>query len=282
MEEITGKGRLVLCPTPIGNLRDISERVIEALKEADVIACEDTRTSAPLLAHFDIHTSLISYHKFNERERTESLLYRIVQGETVALISDAGMPAISDPGQILVREAHKMGLTVTALPGPSAFVTALAMSGLDSRRFIFEGFLPTDKKERQRVLSELENAHHTTIFYEAPHRLKETLEFFDKVASERQAAVVREITKRFEECRTGTVRELRQYFEENEPRGEFVVLIEGRSLQELQEEKRRSFDEMSIEEHMALYSDLSEKDAMKQVAKDRGLSKRDIYAMLKK
>lgn len=277
-----GQGRLILCPTPIGNLKDMPERVIEALKEADVIACEDTRTSGPLLNYFDIHTSLISYHKFNEKERSGELLDRAAKGETVALISDAGMPAISDPGQILVREAHARGIAVTAIPGPSAFVTALAMSGLDSRRFIFEGFLPTDKKEREMVLEELKEAHHTTIFYEAPHRLRETLKLFDTLASDREAAIVREITKKFEECRRGTVKELAAYYEENEPRGEFVVLIEGRSMEEIREEKQKSFGEMSIEEHMALYKDLPEKEAMKKVAKDRGLSKRDIYAMLKK
>lgn len=282
MESEKTMGQLILCPTPIGNLRDMPERAIEALKNADVIAAEDTRTSAPLLSHFDIHTPLISYHKFNERERTSDLIARVENGEVVALISDAGMPAISDPGQILVREAHLKGLPVTAIPGPSAFVTALAMSGLDSRRFIFEGFLPTDKKEREMVLSELEKAHHTTIFYEAPHRLKETLKVLRPLCEHRQAAVVREITKKFEECITGSLEEICAHFEANEPRGEFVILVEGRSLEEIREEKQKSFEDMSIEEHMALYSDLPEKEAMKKVAKDRGLSKRDIYAMLKK
>lgn len=275
-------GKLILCPTPIGNLADMSERVLKTLETADVIAAEDTRTSAPLLAHFDIHTPLISYHKFNEHERSEELIRRIEEGQTVALISDAGMPAISDPGQILVRQLRDMGLQVTALPGPSAFVTALAMSGLDSRRFIFEGFLPTDKKERKMVLGELENAHHTTIFYEAPHRLKETLEMFAAIVPDRRTAVVREITKKFEECLSGTMKEMAAHYQENEPRGEFVILIEGRSLEEMEAVRQADFASMSLEEHMALYSDLPEKEAMKQVAKDRGVSKRDIYALLKK
>ncbi|MCF0135208.1 MAG: 16S rRNA (cytidine(1402)-2'-O)-methyltransferase [Lachnospiraceae bacterium] len=282
MDTLTKQGQLILCPTPIGNLGDISRRVLETLQQADVIAAEDTRTSAPLLSHFDIHTPLISYHKFNEQERSHELLERVKRGETVALISDAGMPAISDPGQILVKKARELGLSVTALPGPSAFVTALAMSGLDSRRFIFEGFLPTDKDQRRLVLEELSESHHTTIFYEAPHRLKETLKLFASVCPDRHGAVVREITKRFEECRTGTLAELSDYFSENEPRGEFVILIEGRSLSSIKEEKQKSFEEMSIEEHMALYKDLPEKEAMKQVARDRGVSKRDIYALLKK
>ena len=198
------------------------------------------------------------------------------------LVTDAGMPAISDPGQILVRQLRDKGLQVTALPGPSAFVTALAMSGLDSRRFIFEGFLPTDKKERKMVLSELENAHHTTIFYEAPHRLKETLEMLAGIVPDRRTAIVREITKKFEECLSGTMKEMAAYYQENEPRGEFVILIEGRSLEEMEAVRQADFESMSLEEHMAMYSDLPEKEAMKQVAKDRGVSKRDIYALLKK
>ena len=204
------------------------------------------------------------------------------KGETVALVTDAGMPAISDPGQIIVKKCHERGLDVTALPGACAFVTALAMSGLSSRRFIFEGFLPADKKERRAVLRELAEAHHTTIFYEAPHHLKETLSEMAEAAGERPAACVREITKKFEECRLGTVRELCNYYAENDPRGEFVIVIEGRSAAEIESEKRASFESLTIEEHMARYADLPEKEAMKKVAADRGVSKRDIYQALKR
>ena len=275
-------GCLVLCPTPIGNLKDISERTLEALQSADVIAAEDTRNTAPLLSYYGIHTPLVSYHKYNEHERSDELLDRVEKGETVALVTDAGMPAISDPGQIIVKRCHERGLPVTALPGPCAFVTALAMSGLDSRRFIFEGLLPADKKERRAVLSELSETHHTTIFYEAPHHLKDTLKEMAEAAGERQAACVREITKKFEECRIGSVRELCAFYEENEPRGEFVIVIEGRSMAEIKAEKQASFESLSIEEHMALYADLPEKEAMKKVAADRGVSKRDIYQALKR
>lgn len=274
-------GRLVLCPTPIGNLKDISERTLEELKNADIIAAEDTRNTAPLLSYYGIHAPLISYHKYNEYDRSGEVADMVEAGKVVALVTDAGMPAISDPGQILVKTLRERGLSVTALPGPSAFVTALAMSGLDSRRFIFEGFLPNDKKERKMVLSELESAHHTTIFYEAPHRLKETLKEFAAICGERQCALVREITKKFEECLVMTVEEGLKHYEETEPRGEYVIIIEGRKLSEIEEEKRASFEEMTIEEHMALYKDLPEKEAMKRVARDRGVSKRDIYQLLK-
>ena len=282
-------GTLYLCPTPIGNLSDITERTLETLRSVDAIACEDTRTSGVLLAHYEIHKPLISYHKYNEQERSEELIRRL-QGswekdhgdENIALITDAGMPAISDPGQILVKKCHEAGVKVTALPGPCAFVTALAVSGLDSRRFSFEGFLPTDKKEREEVLEALKNSRGTTIFYEAPHRLKETLKLLSGVTGDRRAAAVRELSKKFEEVRLGTMEELGQYFSENEPKGEFVLLIEGTSLKERQEKAWARVEDMTIEEHMALYKDLPEKEAMKQVAKDRGISKRDVYDILKK
>ena len=280
-------GTLFLCPTPIGNLSDISERVLETLKSVDLIACEDTRTSLGLLTHYEIRKPLISYHKFNEQERSEELIRRLLgngeqPGEDIALITDAGMPAISDPGQILVKKCHAAGIPVTALPGPCAFVTALALSGLDSRRFSFEGFLPTDKKEREEVLEALKDARGTTIFYEAPHRLKETLSLLKDACADRPAAAVRELSKKFEEIRFGTVEELLSYYEENEPRGEFVLLIEGVPDEERRRVRAARFEEMSVEEHMALYADLPEKEAMKMVAKDRGISKREIYAALKK
>ncbi len=280
-------GTLYLCPTPIGNLSDMTERVLEVLRSVDVIACEDTRTSLGLLSHYEIKKPLISYHKFNEQERSPELIRRLQgtadqPGENIALISDAGMPAISDPGQILVRKCHEAGIPVTALPGPCAFVTALALSGLDSRRFSFEGFLPTDKKEREEVLEALKTARGTTIFYEAPHRLKDTLKLLREPSGLRPAACVREISKKFEEIRLGTIPELQAWFEENEPRGEFVILIEGVSDEVRQKQKAERFEDLSMEEHMALYKDLPEKEAMKAVAKDRGISKRDVYAALKK
>ena len=273
-------GMLILCPTPIGNLKDMTERAKQALMEADLIAAEDTRNTAKLLSLYGIDRPLLSYHQHNEQSRSEEIIRRIQDGQTIALVTDAGMPAISDPGQILVRKCREAGVPVTCLPGPCAFVTALALSGLDSRRFIFEGFLPTDKKERKAVLDELLNAHHTTIFYEAPHRLKKTLAELCPVVDGRPMAVVRELTKVHEECRIGTAKEHLAYFEENEPKGEFVLVIEGKRPEELQKEQIARFEEMTVREHMALYADLPEKEAMKQVAKDRGVSKREIYQAL--
>lgn len=270
-------GTLYVCPTPIGNLSDITKRTLETLKSADVIAAEDTRSSGLLLSQYEIHKPLISYHKFNETERSPQILQRLKMGQNVALITDAGMPAISDPGQILVKRCHEEGIKVSALPGPCAFVTALAMSGLDSRRFVFEGFLPADKKEQEAVLSRLERTTLTTIFYEAPHRLKQTLEKFEKAAPDRQAAAVRELSKVFEECRLGTVKELSEWYREHEPKGEFVVMIEGRSEEEAEREKKERFADMTLTEHMAQFSNLSEKEAMKMVAAQRGLSRREVY-----
>lgn len=273
-------GMLILCPTPIGNLKDITERTKQALMEADIIAAEDTRNTAKLLSLYGIDKPLISYHQHNEQSRSEEIIKRIQEGQTVALVTDAGMPAISDPGQILVKKCREANVPVTALPGACAFVTALALSGLDSRRFVFEGFLPTDKKERKIVLEELKNAHHTTIFYEAPHRLVKTLSELEPQVKDRLVAVVRELTKVHEECRIAPIEEHLRYYEANEARGEFVLVIEGRKSEDIQKENIARFEEMTIREHMALYADLPEKEAMKKVAKDRGVSKRDIYQAL--
>lgn len=268
---------LYLCPTPIGNLSDISRRTLETLQNVDAIACEDTRTSGQLLAHYGISKPLVSYHKFNEQQRASQLLERLKAGENIALVSDAGMPGISDPGQILVRRCHEQGIAVTALPGPCAFITALAMSGLDSRRFTFEGFLPPDKKEQEEVLEELRNGRTTMIFYEAPHRLRQTLKLLCPFAGERPAALVREISKKFEEVRTGTLNALAAEVETREPRGEYVILVEGLSRSEQQERQSQSFEDLSLAQHMKLYEDLPLKEAMRQVAKDRGISRREVY-----
>lgn len=275
-------GKLYLCPTPIGNLGDISQRTLETLRSVDLIAAEDTRNTGLLLSHYGIRAPLVSYHQHNEKQRSQELIEKMQQGAQIALVTDAGMPAVSDPGQILVRQCHEAGIAVTALPGPCAFVTALAMSGLDSRRFRFEGFLPVDKKERRQVLEDLRTAGYTMIFYEAPHRLRETLGQLAEAASDRMAAAVRELTKKFEEVQRMPLNELAAYYESHEPRGEYVLLVEGRSMQQQEEEQRRRFEGLTLEQHMALYSGLPEKEAMKAVARDLGVSKRDIYAQLKK
>ena len=276
------EGKLYLCPTPIGNLGDISQRTLETLQAVDLIAAEDTRNTGLLLARYEIKAPLISYHQHNEKQRSQELIERMQQGAQIALVTDAGMPAISDPGQVLVRRCHEAGVPVTALPGPCAFVTALALSGLDSRRFIFEGFLPVDKKERRQVLEDLRTSRRTMIFYEAPHRVKETLKTMAEVAGDRPAAAVRELTKKFEEIKLMKLSDLAAYYEENEPRGEYVLLVEGQTAEQQEETRKQQFEGLSLEEHMALYADLPEKEAMKAVAKDLGISKRDVYARLKK
>ena len=276
------EGKLYLCPTPIGNLGDISQRTLETLRAVDLVAAEDTRNTGLLLARYEIKVPLISYHQHNEKQRSQELIERLQQGAQIALVTDAGMPAISDPGQVLVRRCHEASVSVTALPGPCAFVTALALSGLDSRRFVFEGFLPVDKKERRQVLEDLRTARRTMIFYEAPHRVKETLKSMAEVAGDRPAAAVRELTKKFEEIKLMKLADLAAYYEENEPRGEYVLLVEGQTVEQQEETRKQQFEGLTLEQHMALYADLPEKEAMKAVAKDLGISKRDVYAQLKK
>ena len=276
------EGKLYLCPTPIGNLGDISQRTLETLRAVDLVAAEDTRNTGLLLARYEIKVPLISYHQHNEKQRSQELIERLQQGAQIALVTDAGMPAISDPGQVLVRRCHEAGVSVTALPGPCAFVTALALSGLDSRRFVFEGFLPVEKKERRQVLEDLRTARRTMIFYEAPHRVKETLKSMAEVAGDRPAAAVRELTKKFEEIKLMKLADLAAYYEENEPRGEYVLLVEGQTAEQQEETRKQQFEGLTLEQHMALYADLPEKEAMKAVAKDLGISKRDVYAQLKK
>ncbi len=273
-------GKLYLCATPIGNMEDITFRVIRTLKEVDLIAAEDTRHSIKLLNYFEIKTPMTSYHEFNKFDKAKYLVEQMQAGVNIALVTDAGTPGISDPGEELVKQCYEAGIEVTSLPGPAACITALTMSGLATRRFCFEAFLPTDKKERRGILEELKTETRTIIIYEAPHRLTKTLaELSEVFGSERKLTICRELTKRYEEARPTTFTEAMEYFEENEPKGEFVLVIEGISHSELEEEARQDWLSMPIEEHMAKYEaeGLSNKDAMKQVAKDRGVSKRDIY-----
>ena len=275
-------GILYLCATPIGNLSDMSPRVIETLKEADLIAAEDTRNSIKLLNHFDIDTPMTSYHEFNKIDKAKTLIGKLKEGLNIALITDAGTPAISDPGEVLVKMCMEENITVTSLPGPAALIVALTLSGLSTRRFSFEGFLPPEKKERRRILKELENESRTIILYEAPHHLKGTLCELSEALGDRRITLCRELTKKFESVMPTTIPGAVSYYEENEPRGEYVLVIEGKSFKEMDEERQLSFAEMSIEEHMKIYEDqgVDHKEAMKLVAKDRGVSKRDIYNAL--
>lgn len=275
-------GTLYLCATPIGNLQDMTPRVIETLRMADVIAAEDTRNSIKLLNHFGIHTPMTSYHEYNKVEKAEQLIGQLLDGKQVALITDAGTPAISDPGEVLVRMCHEQNVPVTSLPGACACITALTLSGLPARRFCFEGFLPADKKERRMVLEELKQESRTMILYEAPHHLVGTLEELHGSLGNRRVTLCRELTKKFESVMPTTLEQALEYYRTEEPRGEYVLVLGGKSFQELRREEIASWEAMTIEEHMAYYEGqgMDNKAAMKQVAKDRGVGKREIYAYL--
>lgn len=278
-------GMLYLCATPIGNLEDITLRVLRILQEADVIAAEDTRQTRKLLTHYEIRTPLTSYHEHNKMEKTPVLIKRMLEGETIALVTDAGTPAISDPGEDLARACYEAGIQVTSLPGPAAVITALTLSGMKARRFTFEGFLPTDKKERESVLARLADTTCTTVFYEAPHRLLKTLEVLEGVVGgQRKIAVCKELTKKHEKALHFTMEEALVFYTENPPRGEFVLVLDGADEDKLREERQDQWKEIPLTEHMQQYLDqgMDKKSAMKQVAKDRGVSKRDVYNALLK
>lgn len=275
-------GTLYLCATPIGNLQDMTPRVVETLQTVDVIAAEDTRNSIKLLNHFDIHTPMTSYHEYNKVEKARQLIAQLQSGQNIALITDAGTPAISDPGEVLVRMCHESHIPVTSLPGPAACITALTLSGLSTRRFCFEGFLPADKKEKKQVLEELADESRTMILYEAPHHLVRTLEELYDTLGNRKITLCRELTKKFETVMPTSLEKALEYYKNEEPRGEYVLVIEGKSFEEKRMKEINSWENMSIEEHMAYYENkgMDSKTAMKQVAKDRGVGKREIYAYL--
>ena len=275
-------GMLYLCATPIGNLEDITFRVLDTLRSVDIIAAEDTRNSIKLLNHFQIKAAMTSYHEYNKVEKAHYLIGLMQEGKNVALITDAGTPAISDPGETLVKLCQQTGIRVTSLPGAAACITALTLSGLSTRRFCFEGFLPSDKKERKAVLKELAEESRTIILYEAPHHLKKTLEELGNVLGNRKITICRELTKKFETVMPLMMKEALEFYEENEPRGEYVLVIQGKSLEEKKREAALEWMEMSIEEHMQYYEGqgMERKEAMKMAAKDRGIGKRDVYLML--
>ncbi len=277
-------GKLYLCATPIGNLEDITYRVIRTLKEVDIIGAEDTRNSIKLLNHFDIHTPMTSYHEYNKVDKARYLVGEIQKGKNVAIITDAGTPGISDPGEEICRQCVEAGIEVSSIPGPAACITALTMSGLPTRRFSFEAFLPRDKKERQMILEELKAETRTIVMYEAPHRLKDTLKELLKHLGNRKISLCREITKKYEENIYTTIEDAIKMYEVNDPRGEYVLVIEGRDREKDETEKQNNWMNMELTEHMNLYLEqgMDKKSAMKQVAKDRGVSKRDVYNELLK
>ena len=278
-------GILYLCATPIGNLEDMTFRAIRTLKEADLIAAADTRNSIRLLNHFEIQTPMTSYHEYNKYDKGRKLIEKLLEGKNIALITDAGTPGISDPGEELVRMCHENGIRVTSVPGAAACITALTMSGLPTRRFAFEAFLPSEKKEREKILTELERETRTIILYEAPHRLVRTLKLLEeRLGDERNVAVCRELTKKHETVYRGTLCDAVSYYESTEPRGECVLVIDGKSQEEIEREEQKKWEQMSIEDHVAYYisQGADRKEAMKKTAQDRGVSKRDIYNYLEK
>ena len=275
-------GKLYLCATPIGNLEDMTFRAIRILQEVDLIAAEDTRNSIKLLNHFEIHTPMTSYHEYNKYDKGRELVQKLLAGTNIALITDAGTPGISDPGEELVKMAYEAGIEVTSLPGACACVTALTLSGLSTRRFVFEAFLPPDKKEHKLALERLKNETRTMIVYEAPHHLIRTLEELYETLGDRKLTVCRELTKRYEEKTITTFSEILQYYKDNEPRGEYVLVIAGKTFEELKQEEQKNWENLSLEDHMEVYEKqgIGRKEAMKLVAKDRGISKRDVYQAL--
>ncbi len=277
-------GKLYLCATPIGNLQDITQRVLLTLQEVDLIAAEDTRNSIHLLTHFGIKTPMTSYHEYNKTEKAHTLIAKMKEGQNVALITDAGTPAISDPGEVLVKLCQEEGISVTSLPGPAACITALTLSGLSTRRFCFEGFLPSDKKEKKEVLEELEKETRTIILYEAPHHLVRTLKELKETLGNRRITLCRELTKKFETVIPTTLEEALCLYEEEDPRGEYVLVLEGYDRQEKKKQQQAEWLSLSIPQHVALYEEegFSKKEAMKKAAADRGITKREVYEYLVK
>ncbi len=275
-------GILYLCATPIGNLEDITFRVIRTLKEVDLIAAEDTRHSIKLLNHFEIKTPMTSYHEYNKVEKARNLVEQLLSGKNIALITDAGTPGISDPGEELVRQAYEAGIEVTSLPGACAAVTALTLSGLATRRFCFEAFLPADKREKQRILKELKTETRTIILYEAPHRLGKTVVELLEALGDRNITIIKELTKTHETVHRTTLTQAVEYLKVQEPKGEYVLVLEGRQAKEMEEEMQEQWGALALSEHMELYlsKGMDKKEAMKAVAKDRGISKREIYKEL--
>lgn len=275
-------GKLYLCATSIGNLEDITYRVLKTLREVDLIGAEDTRHSIHLMNHFEIKTPMTSYHEYNKVEKAKILVEQMKEGKNIAIITDAGTPGISDPGEEIVRQCYEAGIEVTSIPGPAACITALTMSGLNTRRFAFEAFLPTEKKERQRILEELKNETRTIVLYEAPHHLIRTLKELQKILGDREMTLCKELTKIYERAEKSTIEKLIEKYEETEIKGEYVLVIQGRSFEEIKKEEQEVYLQISIEEHMQKYLSrgMDKKEAMKQVAKDRGISKREVYAQV--
>ncbi|MDT8717294.1 16S rRNA (cytidine(1402)-2'-O)-methyltransferase [Clostridium sp. 19966] len=273
-------GKLYLVPTPIGNLKDITLRALEVLKMVDIIAAEDTRQTLKLLNHYEIKKSLVSYHKFNENTKGEDIIEMLTDGKQVAIVTDAGTPGISDPGSVIVSKCIEKGIGFDVLPGATAVTTALVYSGLDTTKFMFKGFVPRENKERIPFIEDIKDRKETIIFYEAPHRLRETLSFLLDRLGDRSIAICRELTKLHEEILRYNISEAIDYYTKVEPRGEYVLVVQGKSEEEILKEKKSLWENLTIEEHIKKYMEdgLSKKDAIKKVAKERALSKSEVYS----
>ncbi|SMC27262.1 16S rRNA (cytidine1402-2'-O)-methyltransferase [Clostridium acidisoli DSM 12555] len=272
-------GKLFLVGTPIGNLKDITLRALEVIKESDIVAAEDTRQTIKLLNYFNIKKAMISYHKFNENDKSLDIIDEIESGKKIALVTDAGMPGISDPGSVIVKKCIEKNIEFEVIPGATALITGLVYSGLDSSKFVFRGFLPRGNKERREIIEEIKDYRDSIIFYEAPHRLKSTLSFLLQEIGDRNVAICKELTKLYENILRGNISEILEYYEKNNPRGEYVIVMEGKSDEEIENEKKSTWEDMTVEEHIKKYMEkgFSKKDAIKLTAKDRGVSKSEIY-----
>lgn len=281
MEEVDkmDKGKIYLVPTPIGNLKDITLRALEVLENVDIIAAEDTRQTLKLLNHFDIKKTLISYHQHNEQGKSEDILDLAEQGKSIAIVTDAGTPGISDPGAVIVQKCIENNFEFEVLPGATAITTALVYSGLDTTKFVFRGFISRENKERKKLFEEVKNLRETIIFYESPHRLLSTLSTLMNELGNRRISVCRELTKLHEEIVRGSIEEVIQVFSDRTVKGEFVLVVEGKTQDEIDKECKDKWESLSIEEHVIaiMNEGLSKKDAIKKVAKERGIQKNEVY-----
>lgn len=272
-------GKLYVVPTPIGNLKDITLRALEVLQSVDMVAAEDTRQSLKLLNHFDIKKPLVSYHKYNENVKSEGIISKLREGKNIALVSDAGTPGISDPGSVIIQRCIEENIDFEVLTGATAVTTALVYSGLDTTKFLFRGFIPRENKERNPIIQDLKERQETLIFYEAPHRLVKTLEFLYDNLGNRRIAICRELTKLYEEIIRLPLEDAIKYYNENQPRGEYVLVVEGKSEEEIKREEEKEWENLTIEEHIKKYINegLAKKEAIKKTAKDRGMAKSEVY-----
>lgn len=276
-------GKLYVCATPIGNLKDITLRCLETLKEVDLIASEDTRHTIKLLNHYEIKVPLESYHEHNKDIKGKKLINLLLEGKNIALVSDAGMPGICDPGEDLIRLCYENKIEITVLPGATASITALILSGIKTRSYCFEGFLPSNKKSRKEVIQRFKDDTRTYIIYEAPHHLLQTLKELYEQIGNRNISIVKELTKKHENVFKTSLLEALKYFEENTPKGEYVLVLEGANEDEVLNKEKEEINNIPIKEHLEQYlsAGMDIKEAMKKVAKDRGISKRDVYNEIK-